>query len=101
MFKSSMFPNSLKLTDITPLHKKGRKELKEDNRSVSILPTLSKILEMIMFAQISAFFDYVFSKYQCGFRKGYRNQRCKLKMQKKWKKYVGKGNFINSPLKGI
>ena len=57
-----MFPNSLKLADFTALYKKARKELKEDTRSVSILPTLTKIFEMIMFAQISAFFDYVFSK---------------------------------------
>ena len=96
MFKSSMFPNSLKLADVTPLDKKGRKELKEDNRSVSILPTLSK-----MFAQISAFFEYVFSKYQCGFWKGYSTQHCKLKILQKWKKCIGKGNFINRPLKGI
>ena len=41
MFKSSMLPNSLKLADITPLHKKGSKELNEDYKSVSILPTLS------------------------------------------------------------
>ena len=27
IFKSSMFPNSLKLADAKPLHKKGRKEL--------------------------------------------------------------------------
>ena len=47
MFKSLMFPNSLKLADITPLHKKGRKLLKEDSSSVSILPTLSKFFEMI------------------------------------------------------
>ena len=57
-----MFPNSLKLADFTALYKKARKELKEGTRSVSILPTLTKIFEMIMFAQISAFFDYVFSK---------------------------------------
>ena len=96
-FKSSMFPNSLKLTDVTTLHKKGRKELKEDNRSVRVLQTLSKNFEMIM----SAFSDYVFSKYQCGFWKGYSTQYCKLKMLKKWKKYVGKRNFINRPHKGI
>ena len=41
LFKSLMFPNSLKLADVTPIHKKGMKELKEDYRSVSILPTLS------------------------------------------------------------
>ena len=39
LFKSSMFPNSLKLANVTTLHKKGRKELKEDCRLVSILPT--------------------------------------------------------------
>ena len=85
MFKSSMFPNSLKVADVTPLHKKGKKVLKEDNRSVSILPTLPKIFEMMMFAQISSFFDYVFLKFQCGFRKGSSTQHCKLKMLKKWK----------------
>ena len=37
MFKSSMFPNSLKLADVTALHKKDSKELKEDYRSVSQL----------------------------------------------------------------
>ena len=40
-----MFPNSLKLADVTPLHKKGRKDLKENHRPVSILPTLSKVFE--------------------------------------------------------
>ena len=52
-FKSSMFPNSLKLADVTPLHKKGRKDLKI-YRSVSILPILSTVFERTMFAQISA-----------------------------------------------
>ena len=52
-------PNSLKMGH---LHKESRKELKEDYTSVNILPTLSKILERIMFAQISAFFDNVSSK---------------------------------------
>ena len=85
LFKSSMFPNSLKLADFTPVHKKGMKELKEGHRSVSILPTLSKMFERIMFVQISASFDNVFSKYQCGFRKGYSTQHCNLKMLEKWK----------------
>ena len=43
------FPNCLKLADITPLHKKERKDNKENYRPVSILPTLSKILERILF----------------------------------------------------
>ena len=64
---SSMFPNSLKPTVITPLHKKGRKELKEVYRSVSILPTLSKMFDRIMFAQISTFFDNVFPNFNADF----------------------------------
>ena len=89
-----MFPNSLKLADVTPLHKKDRKELKEDYRSVSILPTLSKMFERIMFAQISAFFDNVFSKYQCGFRKDYSTQHCNLEMLEKWKNVSAKEKIL-------
>ena len=43
IFKLSMFLNSLKLADARPLHKKGRKELNEDYRSISILPTSSNL----------------------------------------------------------
>ena len=58
--KTSNFSNCLKLADITPLHKKGRKDNKENYRPVSILPTLSKIFEKILFEQISVFFDKFF-----------------------------------------
>ena len=47
--KTYNFQNCLKLADITPLHKKGRKDNKELYRPVSILPTLSKMLERILF----------------------------------------------------
>ena len=69
-FKSSIFQNSLKLADVTPLHNKGGKDLKENYRLVSILPTLSKACEMVIFAQISLFFDNFFLKYQCRFQEG-------------------------------
>ena len=47
--KTYNFLNCLKLANITPSHKKGRKDNKENYRPVSILPTLSKILERILF----------------------------------------------------
>ena len=98
MFKSSMLPNSLKLADITPLHKKGSKELNEDYKSVSILPTLSKSFERIIFAKMSAFFDNDFSQYKYGFRKGYSTQHCYLKMLEKLKKCVDKGKVFGGVL---
>ena len=53
--KYSIFPSSLKLDDVTPVHKKGRKDMKENFRPVRILPTLSRIFEKCMFAQVSTF----------------------------------------------
>ena len=72
--KSSIFPSCLKHADVTPLHKKCNKSLKENYKPVSILPTLSKVFERrSMFEQMSRFF-YTFSKYQYGFRKGFSTQ---------------------------
>ena len=43
--KSSTFPACLKSADVIPLHKKGKKDKKDNYRPVSILPTLSKCFE--------------------------------------------------------
>ena len=95
---TSHFPNFLKLGDITPLHKKGRKDDKGNYRPVSILPTLSKIFERIIFEQMSAFFDNFFSDQQCGFRKGYSAQHCLLNLLEKWKNSVDKGKSFGALL---
>ena len=97
IFKSSMFPNSLRLADVTFLHKKDSKELKEDYRSVIVLPILSKIFESKMCAQISAFFENVFSKLM-RISKGYSTQHSDLKMLEKWKKCVSKGKVFGALL---
>ena len=47
--KLSTFPEVFKHTDITPLHKKGKKDIKGNYRPVSILPNLSKTFEKCMF----------------------------------------------------
>ena len=52
--KSPRFPSFLKLAEVTPLHKKGRKDIKENFRS-SILPNLIKRFEKCMFAQMYTF----------------------------------------------
>ena len=65
--KASQFYQNLKLADITRAHKKGKKDMKDNYRPVSILPNLSKIFEKLMFKEMSQFFDKIFSKHQCGF----------------------------------
>ena len=69
--KKSEFPSVLKQANITPVYKKGERESKNNYRPVSILSNISKIFERIMFRKISSYIDSFFSKYQCGFRKGY------------------------------
>ena len=96
--KTCNFPNCSKLADITPLHKKERKDNKENYRPVSILPTLSKILERILFEQISVYFDKFLSDQQCGFRKGYSTQHCLLNLLEKWKNSVDKGKSFGALL---
>ena len=97
-FKSSSFPSCLKMADVTPLHKKGKKDLKEKCRPVSILPVFSKVFERSMFAQMSSFFDNFLSKQQCGFRKGYSTQQCLLVLLEKWKRAVDSGQMFGALL---
>ena len=61
--KLSTFPEIPKHSDITPLYKKGKKDVKGNYRPVSVLPNLSKIFEKYMFEQMSQFFENIFSKY--------------------------------------
>ena len=51
-----------------------------------------------MFKQITQFFDKIFSKYQCGFRKGFSPQQCLLAMLEKWKRSVDKGKVFEALL---
>ena len=44
-----VFPDSLKLADITPAHKKEERTKMDNYRPVSILPSISKIFERNMY----------------------------------------------------
>ena len=84
--RSSKFPNQLKQADIVPAHKKRSKLSKENYRPISILSNVSKIYERCLYDQIVTYFEYIFPRYQCGFREGYSAQQCLLVMIEKWKK---------------
>ena len=67
---------SMKYSDVIPIHKKDDERDKENYRPISILPNLSKVYERLMYNQIYPYFDSFFSKFQCGFRKGFNAQHC-------------------------
>ena len=50
--------------------------------------------ERCLYDQISKYFKPKFSKFQCGFRKGYGAQHCLLAMIEKWKTAVDNGGVF-------
>ena len=98
LIPSSKFRNDLKEAVIVPVHTKKSKFSKENYRPISILPNISKVYERCLYDPISNFFEEVFSKYQCGFRKGYSTQHSLLIMIEKWKKIVDYGGVFGALL---
>ena len=96
--RSSKFHKELKKADIAPVHKKKSELSKVNYRPISILPNISKVYERYLYDQMSEFFDNIFSKYQCGFRKGYSEQHCLLVMIEKWRKVVDNGGAFGALL---
>ena len=88
---SSQYPNGLKYADVTPVFKKDDKSDKSNYRPISILPNLSKVYERIMQNQIYPYLNKIFSKYQCGFRKGFSAQHCLIAMIEKWRQSLDSG----------
>ena len=84
--KQNKFPNELKIADITPIFKKEDPLDKTNYRPISILPTVSKIFERILFNQLQRFSNKFLSPLLCGFRKGYSTQYALINLLQKWQK---------------
>ena len=96
-----IFPEILKHADITPLYKKGKKDIKGNYRPVSILPNLSKIFEKCMFEQMPQFFENIPLKYPCGFWKDFSIQQCLLAILSNWKRTVDNSKMFGALLKDV
>lgn len=67
-----VFPDLMKHSKLIPLHKSGDEKDPANYRPISVLPTLSKIFEKVIFNQLSSHFNrnYLFNSHQFGFTKG-------------------------------
>ena len=66
-----VFPDSMKLAEVTPLFKGGNKHMLTNYRPISLLPTITKLLEKVMYSRTYNYLtkhDILF-KSQYGFRK--------------------------------
>ena len=89
--KLNRFPHSMKSANIKPVFKKNDRTDKSNYRPVSILPNLSKVFERCIYKQLSVYFDWILSKQQCGFRKGFNVRHGLLKLLEKWRESLDQG----------
>ena len=69
--KTSVFPTRLKEAQVVPLHKTNDPLDKKNYRPVSILPTISKVYEMVLSDQLTDLFENIFHAFLCAFKKGH------------------------------
>ena len=82
MLSNGIFPDDLKIAKVIPLFKKGDQSLLNNYRPISLLPSISKILERIIFNQIHTYFstnDLYYSG-QYGFREKHSTQMAALEL---------------------
>ena len=96
--KDHCFPNSLKLADVIPIHKKDDRTLMKNYRPVSLLPIGSKLFERQMYNQFLTHIDEYLSPYIFGFRKGHSTEQCLTIMMEGWKKALDEKRFAGAIL---
>ena len=75
-----LFPDLLKLADVTSLRKMAEKTRNKNYGPVSVLPTVSKVFERLLDKQIIDYMRHYLSPLLCGFRKGYKAQHPLFRM---------------------
>ena len=74
---------------IAPAHKKLSKTDKGNYRPISVLPSISKIFEKLLYEQLSDFMKDKLSPFLCGFRKQHSTQHALIRVIEKWKNLHG------------
>ena len=82
MLNTGIFPDELKIAKVIPLFKKYDPKLLKHYRPISLLPTISKVIEKIIFTQLSTYFNenkLIFDN-QYGFRPKHSTEYAALEL---------------------
>ena len=76
MFNTGIFPESLKIAKVKPLFKKNDNHTISNYRPISLLPSISKVFEKIIYQQTYSYFqkNNLFNSSQYGFRVGHSTE---------------------------
>ena len=95
---NGLFPDLLKLADVTSLHKGDERTSKKNYRPVSVLPAVSKVFERLLNKQITNYIEPCLSSILCSFHKGYNAQHALVRVLEKWKSSLDSGESIRAIL---
>ena len=72
----------MKISRVKPLYKKGDQTLMNNYRPISLLPTISKVFEGIIFNQLYSYFsaNALFTSSQYGFRKNHSTEPAAIEL---------------------
>jgi len=71
-----VFPNWLKISKVVPVFKRGVKTDPANFRPISLVPILGKIVEYVVFEQVSDYLEYY--SFLTGFQFGFRSGSCTM-----------------------
>ena len=95
---SGRFPSIWKQAKVSPLHKGGAKDELNSYRPISILPSLSKLLEKFIQKHFMSYldsFDLIHNS-QSGFWAGHSTETALLLMTERWLKALNDGKVVGS-----
>ena len=92
MLNTGFFPDKLKIVKIKPLFKKGDSKSFNNYRPISLLPSISKIFEKVIYDQTYTYFqnDDIFYSCQYGFRQGHPTEYAALELVYKITQHLDK-----------
>ena len=95
---NGVFPDELKLADVTHLYKKSDPEDKTNYRPISVLPSLSNVYEKRLYKQLNSFFETKLSPHISGFRSRYSTQHALSELLFNWQNCLDKSGVAGTIL---
>ena len=95
-FECGIFPDFLKTAKVTPIHKKDSKLDHLNYRPISLLSTLNKIFEKVIYTRIYSYLvanKLIYTK-QFGFRSHFSVNHAIISLTERIKQLIDNGNFV-------
>ena len=94
--ETGVFPSAWKNAKVNPIYKTGDKDDVNNYRPISILPTLSKVIEKWAETKLMSYLDKytLLHKNQSGFRKSHSTESALILMTDNWLKAINEGKLV-------